>query len=730
MEAVEAIIPKIWEILSIASFALPVLLFLILAILYGKTKKGLSFQWNGSVCVAVALVIIALPLHMANNERYLFSETADSEFFLIANLLYSLARVAYNVVQMFTVGGEFAHVSDLMYATDGEGVVLLIPSFAEKVFTVVGNIIYIIAPVLTFTLILSFLKNTFSRIHYRHFCRGKKRHIFSELNEKSLALAKSIKEKEKNRAVVVFCDIIDKKEEAHLDLVEGAKKLGAIFFRMDMESIRLAGKRRVRSKRKIDALAEDTGRIRSGKYNFYLICDDEAEIVRHARRLIQDYGARADCNLYIFSNNEESRSFLDSFSENERNEIAMRVERVDDIRFLIYHDLDQNPLRLFENAREKENIKEISAVIVGLGRYGMEMIKALLWYCQIPGYRVRILALEERADADKRFLAKCPSLKLNTEMNGTDDMRYSIEIVGGVDVSSVDFKQQLDRLDPTYVFISLGSDAENLKISMAARRILDGRGCKADITTVVYSSALKERVHCDYDKKTEGLDKESQKTVSPMAKYRLHVIGDMESFYSVDTVLASTLVEDGYRIHKQWGDLRGFYMNDYNFYSSVAKALHYRLRKAMMRRTEENFLYRDVFAAVFDNEWHRYIVENTGDVKQARAVKRSFEEMIALRCDNTEPIISAEEKLETLEEDPGKILLTPFSYASGDGLHMEKTGDIVAFARAAAEIDHVRWNAYMRTEGFVYGDKHTEFKRHGDLVRVKKLSLKNCIKDI
>ena len=48
-----------------------------------------------------------------------------------------------------------------------------------------------------------------------------------------------------------------------------------------------------------------------------------------------------------------------------------------------------------------------------------------------------------------------------------------------------------------------------------------------------------------------------------------------------------------------------------------------------------------------------------------------------------------------------------------------------------AEMEHVRWNAYMYTEGFVY-NKNTDrsFKMHGNLVDVEDLSVEDMLKDI
>lgn len=82
-----------------------------------------------------------------------------------------------------------------------------------------GEILSVYAPFLTFTFVLSFFKSVWTYVLY-YVSFGDK-HVFSELNDKTLALARSIRSaKGGNRCKIAFADIIDKNEEAHLDLVD------------------------------------------------------------------------------------------------------------------------------------------------------------------------------------------------------------------------------------------------------------------------------------------------------------------------------------------------------------------------------------------------------------------------------------------------------------------------------------------------------------------------------
>jgi hypothetical protein len=107
------------------------------------------------------------------------------------------------------------------------------------------------------------------------------------------------KTEKQSKPLIIFADIIDKNVEEHLDLVERAKKLGAILFRKDMTSIRF----KYFKKRKV---------------SFYLISDDESEKIRHAKYIISNYDDK-NSMLYLFSDEIESELFMKSYSDLSKN---------------------------------------------------------------------------------------------------------------------------------------------------------------------------------------------------------------------------------------------------------------------------------------------------------------------------------------------------------------------------------------------------------------------------
>ena len=456
---------------------------------------------------------------------------------------------------------------------------MLNEAFFKITYYAVGGILFLLAPALTFHMVITFIKNLMSKIKYA--CSPKKNvHIFSELNEKSLALAASMaNSKEYKRAhggrpVIVFADIIDKKEEGHLDLIAGAKNINAILFRLDLSSIRF-------SKR--------------GNKTFYLISDDEAEKIRHTTYIIEKFKKNKKTRLFVFSDSTESKCLLDSYTEKERNEMGLKVIRVNDIRSLIYHNLKNNGLHLFENANTlPDGTREISAVIVGLGKYGMEELKALLWYCQFPGYSVRIVAIDEDEDAKERTHALCPAIDLDREHTALGDMKYYVNVISAR-VGTTRFNNIIrDLPNPTYIFISLGDDATNVSTAIDIRSRLAAQGKKPAIETVVYDNTLKQRLNWEWD----AVQDESLQ--NDMQKYNIHIIGDLNSFYSYKTVIASDFIQQGFATHRRWDKAKhpenNFYMNDYNFFSSMASTLHRNLREQVKQLKDDK---KTLFPAIY-----------------------------------------------------------------------------------------------------------------------------------
>lgn len=649
------------------------------------------------------------------------------------------------------------------------------PPEIKEFYVTYGSFLYVFAPIMTLTFIFSFFKNIVS--HFKYFCTfWTTTHVFSELNEKTLSLAISLSKKSKRflfvfpRETIVFTDIIYKNEEQSLELVDKAKKLDAILFNKDIESIRFKRKYSLR------------------KVNFYLISEDESEKIRHAESIMDNYDFKK-VKLHVFS--DDVRTELLMTTKVTKN---IEVIRVNDIQMLIYDNLDKNGINLFQRARSVEGEKEkvISAVIVGLGRYGREMLKALTWYGQLEGYKLKINVFDVDKKAEEKFKELCPELMSDNynKKEKTGEPYYEITINSGVDINVPDFENKLKEItDATYIFVCLGTDEMNLNVATKIRAMSQrinylGDGRKPDIETVIYDSNVKKRMGVswdeikDFEEYSADQEKYSKKypnkgkpvygaTNFKTEQYQILMIGDLGNFYSYGTVITSEIIKAGFDIHfgysidfskisfverqmlddwKQFLKAKGLEQSWDKFLSEWKKKNKLGEKDAFdltSARSEFSFMKDDetkentTFALSTDNAALNRIIE------WEKAIYNKFNELLK------NPIFAKEwEKIEKEMETPAKkSFLFEYNYRSSiaKAIHkrlrekldfkqglFNKDWDSLTLEEKIARgtTEHIRWNAYMRTEGYSYAPKRSDLgKVHHNLVPVSDLSNDDLRKD-
>lgn len=507
-----------------------------------------------------------------------------------------------NTIQVFTVDA-------------GSDIISGYNETAGNSYILVFSVLSALAPLLTVGFLINFIANISASYRYL-FCFRKDTYIFSELNERSFALAYDIVKKEKKSRVV----FTGTSEEISGALTEAAEELGAICF---------AG----------NILSVDFGRHSKKSHLYFLIMNEnDAECIDLSLKLKNNYGERENTELYIFSSSRASEMTVSNINGSSDHSV-IRVRRINCIQSMIYHHLYEEGFRIFDRAvklhKEGDNPEElipVNAVIVGLGKYGTEMLKALSWYCQMEGYSLRIDAFDSDSDAKDKLEFQCPDL-LSEKYNGTEtdgESRYTINIHPGINITTASFVKRLKDIHEsgkiTYVFVALGSDEQNIETASDMRMIAERLGEFPLIQAVVYNPDLSYTL--------KGVSEYSGK------KYEIDFIGDLKSAYSKDVIMSSGLENDALERHKKWGDESEFWKYEYNYRSSAASAIHSKAR------------------------------EHCGITKEKYS----------------------EEQIKCLE--------------------------------------HCRWNAYMRAEGFVYSSTRNNLaKTHHNLVDYKSLNEEDKKKD-
>lgn len=514
-----------WLACFIISIAVLVLMGLASAFInnsgYTKNHK-FSLFYALAVGMFLSALVMFFPIHYAVDEK------------TVAGVFRAALLSFFNSIQIFAGGCEFTIVR--------EGVVFC-NDWLDMPYQIWAAVLFLLAPVFTFGFVLLMVKNLSATAKYltSYF---KDVYVFSELNEKSLVLAKDIKKKNK-KAVVVFTDVFGENKESTFELIEEAKKIKAICFKNDVLVVNF------------------NKHSEKSPIYFFAIAINESENLNQALKLIEKYKTRENTHLYVFSTNAGSELLLSSTDQS-----AVKVRRINEVQSLINRVLYERGEIIFESARENENgTKDISAVVVGMGRHGKEMVKALSWFGQMDGYDLQINAFDKDPLANEKFEALAPEL-MSDKYNGVSvegEAKYNIKIHSGIDVETVSFSREISKIkNATYVLVALGNDDANISTAAKLRMYFERMKIHPVIQAIVYNS---EQKHALQDiKNFKGQE------------YDIEFIGDMESSYIVDVILDSELEDDALKRHLKWGKEEEFWNYEYNYRSSTASAIHMKAR--------------------------------------------------------------------------------------------------------------------------------------------------------
>lgn len=514
-----------WWICIIASMGCLVLSIMFAAGMSRKesTRKR-KFNWFKIVVAGafVAAFFMFLPIH------------GDYSGTDVLGNWRTFALSLFNSMQIFTLGCEFNLVKEsLQYC----------PEELKTGYQAWAATIFVIAPIFTFSFVLSMLKNIKASLKY-FFVFFKDVYIFSELNDKSLVLAKDIKAK-KPKAAIVFTDVFEDGKEGLNELASEAKKIKAIFFENDI-------------------LVVDFNK-HSGKKSlfFFAISNNETNNLNVSLKLIENYRDRENTRIYVFSKKIDSELLLTAIDKGK-----IKVRRVNEVRSLVNRLLYEQGDVLFDSAKEADDgTKHISAVIVGMGNHGIEMVKALTWFCQMDGYKIEINAFDREPMAEEKFTALAPEL-MSSDYNGVEvdgEAQYKITIHPGVDVESITFANKIKEItDATYVMVALGNDDVNINTAVNLRMYFERMKIQPVIQTIVYNSQQRKAL--------EGI-----KNFRGQA-YNIEFIGDIESSYAESVIIDSELEKVALERHLKWGEEAAFWDYEYNYRSSMATAIHMKAR--------------------------------------------------------------------------------------------------------------------------------------------------------
>jgi hypothetical protein len=267
------------------------------------------------------------------------------------------------------------------------------------VFAALANVS---APVMGGAVLLGILTSAFPKMRlWVNQCREK--YVFSEMNERAVCLAEDIvkhTDKDKKRPLIVFTDVyVDSDSEESSELLQRARIIGAVCVKDDLLNVTFN---------------------KSSKLTYLLMDEDDSENIHTLTKLLTDSDAlwksgrkrKQEVNeplarFYVFSQKRELSSIIKGIYEQDKKSDNPKlygsetdpetgglipitvVKIVQEFTSIAYNLLNDIPLfrPLMVKSKEKETL---TLTIVGGGRIGKEVFLAAYWYGQMLNVKLHV----------------------------------------------------------------------------------------------------------------------------------------------------------------------------------------------------------------------------------------------------------------------------------------------------------------------------------------------------
>ncbi|MBQ4245278.1 MAG: hypothetical protein II702_10240, partial [Clostridia bacterium] len=437
----------------------------------------------------------------------------------------------------------------------------------------------VIAPVLGGSIVLQAFFNFFPKARFWFLCRFSKRkmHIFSRINEKSLAVARSIYRKKTNE-IIVFTDVYtDNENETDSEMLQNAKALGAISLKDDiLHIVRMLSKAKNKT--------------------FYFINDDESENVNLLSRL------SGGENCGALSHKPDIRVYYgdDTLREIQTGAYLTLKKHFDekDMPYIIRNDSNSEMIKdvlctypLFGGNSYDISADTLKVSIIGNDAACVKMFLNTYWCGQLADCSLHINVCSD--ESRESFISRIDYINPEIAESGREGSEL-LKIRPDSDEKNEPYfrfgflKADLEKCcardlafdsgdllaDSDYVFVSLGNDNKNISVAKAVSKEIELRhfeGTEKCVTVVC--------VVTDPDLNAMLNETPSYGSVSLRAVGCLTDIYDVDSFYDKKFDALYRTLDKSYSDIKE----RSVMINSnveanlkriYNTESSVARAMH------------------------------------------------------------------------------------------------------------------------------------------------------------
>lgn len=540
------------------------------------------------ICFGIGLLLLAGTIYRVYRTKNNFSTCVSNLSFGV--LLMSMVFLFPTHLKDYDFGGSIVSaIQSGFYVLSGRQSVkqlylIELDAVSYIIYLAVNYILFATAPVCLSALVVSQFGDTSDRIR-RWLIRAKECHIFSELNEQSLALAKSLSEKD-GKKVLIFCN----SKDAPKSLRSQVRNFGGVLLYATADALGFTK--------------------RYAHVRFYQMATSEDQNVQKASVLLQ---WQEDLQKKEVGNEKKNTRCVEIFAFIGTKSKALIVEDIphkyvklriiDEISLLCNNLFMERPL--YTGLGEK---KKISVMIVGCGKTGMQMIKTAVWCGQLENYALEINVFDKNVDpitrknmAREELFAACPELNLP---------EYNIRFYNS-DATCHEFESMVVQncADTTYVVLAMKDDDLNIETAIRLRGLFlrSDEVCHA---TPVINARVRN------DVKLKNLSSNS----AYLQKRQIFTFGSVEELFDIDVLMNSELERIAFMVHLHYygvlhleenhedyvGAVAALEAKEYNRNSSMANALHiqYKLFDCGLLSAEQQELTDDLAA-----EFQRYIAQ-------------------------------------------------------------------------------------------------------------------------
>ncbi len=287
---------------------------------------------------------------------------------------------------------------------------------------------YVVAPLFTIGITLSFFESRFAPLYYRVRACRRDSHIFSQINERTLCLAESIYAADK-KSVLVFIGDSQQVEEQR-EYAERIRKVYGHILDADPCQVK-----------------HNLKKIRT----YYLLGHDSDRNLKDAIALYEKYDKIGGemVKIWLYAKDDVASVIFDNLDE------KVDIRLINEEQLIAMGLMQQYPL--YQGVRDHKLV----CLFVGGGHIGSEILRTALWCAQLsPKIHTEFHVIDRDGELSRGKLEQqCPGLI----------EEYGIRFYSA-DAETAEFQKILQQIQPTYIAVAMGQEQVSLRTGIKLRR--------------------------------------------------------------------------------------------------------------------------------------------------------------------------------------------------------------------------------------------------------------------